>query len=372
MRNWSFARYASIALGVGLLAGCSAAGTQSSVGGGSVVPPAAHGQQLSKIIALTNPKHLVPQGSHRVGGHSWMKYGAKGGQLLYVSNDGTDTVDVYSYPAGTMVGQVTGLEYPTGLCSDKKGNVYVTDFESGVVSEIGAGGTTVVNTLSVTGESLGCSVSKKGDLAVSIFAGSQDGYGAVVIFKGAKGSGNVVEAPNDGYFWAPTYDKKGNIFVECNYGSSSGPCEGPTVVELKNGASSFTGLTVSGATIDFPAAAELVGKSIGLGDQEPNGEYALGIYSAKLSGTTLNVSQTTIDTDSNCNSYGEEDALQWANVSKKPNGLQTKKVTATVAGNLFCDPSPVNMWPFPKGGNATQIVAPTGSNYYGYGATLTD
>jgi hypothetical protein len=360
MRNWSFARYASIALGVGLLAGCSAAGTQSSLPGGASVAPQAHHLSLSKLFALTNAHHVVPQSKGRVG-HSWMKQlpkGKGGSMLAYMSDDAYDTVDVFSYPSGSLVGQVAGFEDPAGLCTDKKGNVYATDLDTGTVSEIGAGGTTIVNTWSTSGEAIGCSVDKKGDLAVSDFYNDTAETGAVVIFAGGGSKGTTVAAP--GYVWGPGFDKKGDIYVECAYGNS--PCSSPAAIYLKKGGNSFS--AVSGLTIGFGAQVEAMGnKAMGFGDQEPGGQYAFGIYAAKVKGANAKVSSTNIYTD-NCNgSY--TDVVDWGNV------MSGKKVTAVVGGNLFCDPSPVNTWNFPGNGLPSSSFTGLPDGYYGYGTAIT-
>src|ERR1700735_3197529 len=64
-------------------------------------------------------------------GHSWMAPDAKKQtSLLYVSNDGTATVTVYTYLDGgglVLVGTLTGFTKPAGMCTDRAGDVWVTD-----------------------------------------------------------------------------------------------------------------------------------------------------------------------------------------------------------------------------------------------------
>jgi hypothetical protein len=362
MKTWSFARYASIALGIGLLAGCSAAGTQSSVGGGSVVPSASHVKgDVSHIFALTNAHHAIPEHKGSIA-HSWMKHVPAGSQLLYESNIEYGTVDVYDYSTGSMVGQVAGFEYPYGECSDKKGDVFVTDFDTGTTSEIAAGTTTVTQTFTTGGYEIGCSVSKKGDLAVTMFYGDPNqssGYGGVTVFKKANPS-NGTDYPGPAYDWPAGYDKKGNLIVECNYAS---PCSSASVYYLKKAKGSWKPLTLKGATIGFSSSVENMGKVIGVGDQEPGGAYAFGIYSSKLSGTTLNVTNTTVNTGGSCSSY--TDVVQWANLTSKPNGLQYKQTpSATIGANIDCFPSPIDTWAFPAGGPPSSEIMTSGYDYY--------
>jgi hypothetical protein len=77
---------------------------------------------------------------------------------------------VFAYPGkGKLLGEATGFEAPSGPCSDKKGDVYVTDFNAGTITEFAYGSTTPMRTLSdTTGSPDGCSVNPKtGDLAVT-------------------------------------------------------------------------------------------------------------------------------------------------------------------------------------------------------------
>lgn len=361
MKISSLARYGlGLAAGLAFLAGCSAAGTSPSLGSGSSMVPPAGRSEASKMFAMTNVMH---QGLGTVKGtirHSWMKHVPAGTLLLYASDDSYLTVDVYDYPSGTLVGQATGFGDPFGLCSDKKGNVYVADYTSGNAYEIGAGTTTIINSWSVGGSPIGCDVSAKGDLAVSDFYGSTgpSGSGSVTIFKGGGATGT--NYPGPAYDWAPGYDKKGNLFVECNYVS---PCTSPSVYELPAGGSSFTPITVSGATIDFAAAVEDEGKKgIGLGDQEPNGQFALGIHTGKLSGSTFTVTNSAVDTGTCNGAY--MDAESWANLSKKPNGLQVKKTPKDdVAANLFCSTYPISEFAFPAGGSPVSTFNAYNSAY---------
>src|SRR5579863_7521909 len=251
MKISSLARYGlGLAAGLAFLAGCSAAGTSPSLGSGSSVMPSASRSNASKLFAMTNVLH---RGLGSVKGHishSWMKHVPGGTVLLYASDDSYLTVDVYDYPSGTLVGQATGFGDPFGLCSDKHGNVYVADYTSGKAYEIQAGTTTVINSWTVGGDPIGCDVSAKGDLAVSDFYGSSgpSGSGSVTIFKGGGATGTNYAGP--AYDWAPGYDKKGNLFVECAYLS---PCTSPSLYELPAGGSSFQAITLSGASIGFAA-----------------------------------------------------------------------------------------------------------------------
>ena len=63
------------------------------------------------------------------------------GALLYVSDVGTFTVHVYTYPALKAAGTLTGFDEPQGLCADSAGNVWVTNTNVYEMREYAHGGT---------------------------------------------------------------------------------------------------------------------------------------------------------------------------------------------------------------------------------------
>jgi hypothetical protein len=124
-------------------------------------------------------------------------------------------------------------------------------------------------------------------------------------------------------------------------------------------------VTFSGATIEFPGAVESNGKSMEFGDQEPDGKYTGGIYSATCSGTTCTVTKITTLTG-DCDGT-DTDFVQWAEYSKHPNGQDIKGgVTEVVAGNLFCDDAGLGIWKFPSGKYVGEMNGPE----YAYGQTI--
>ena len=64
--------------------------------------------------------------------------------LLYVSNQGTGNVTVYTYLNGgglVLVGTLTGFSRPTGMCTDNLGNVWILDYGTRKIFEYAHGGT---------------------------------------------------------------------------------------------------------------------------------------------------------------------------------------------------------------------------------------
>ncbi len=369
MKISSLARYAfGIAAGAALLAGCSAAGTQSSLAG---APPAsamaAGGHHLSpqilKHFAMTRASHQTPPAARAAHIKSWMKHVPHGTPLLYVSDDGyyPAVVDVFNYSTGAMVGQASMpntayLLY--NLCSDKHGNVYVPDFDTGYVYEIQHATTTVINQWNSNGEPIGCSVNGAGDLAVTNFYdfGNASGVGSVIVYAGGGPTGT--DYPGPGYLWPAGYDKTGSTLVaEGNY---AGSCTSPCLAKMTGGTWSVLSYN---QTIYFPAAVELMGKKWGVGDQEGGGAFDTDIYATTISGGSATNTNTTTLTDT-CYSY-YTDVVGWANVSKKPNGVQHKKVKGVAGANLWC--GDLAKWKFPAGGNPTGNVSGAA---FAYGATL--
>ncbi|MGA8795664.1 MAG: hypothetical protein WB526_01185 [Candidatus Cybelea sp.] len=153
---------------------------------------------------------------HADRGKSWMLPEAKSKDLLYVST--SDSVYVFSYPKGTLVGTLTGFDYPRGLCSDRLGNVWVanasTESGEGYLVEYAHGGMTPIATLSDTGESpVACSIDPSTGNLAAANCPDRDCASTVAIY--ARAQGTPTQIPT-GPVWGPfeiTYDNSGNIFV---------------------------------------------------------------------------------------------------------------------------------------------------------------
>jgi hypothetical protein len=357
MKVFSLARYAAgIALGVALLAGCSANGTTPSVGGQSVAPMGAHGghsiQDLNKMFAMTNAKHMAPGVQHPLAKSWHIKPPPGTSGTTWNSDIDYASVDEIAYPSGTLVGQVAGFSYPYGLCSDTSGNVYVADFSFEELFEISGG--SVVNSWSTGGESIGCSVANNGDVSVTNFY-----PGGVKIVAGPDAGASY---PGPGYDWPAGFDKSGNLYVECNYQS---PCSSPGLYKLVSGSWQHENFNQA---INFPAAVQQYGKKyMGVADQAYPGNLT-GIWLTKFSGSTASASKAVVMGSTGCSTY-MDDSSSWGEVGKKPNGLGPKKVKGLVAPNLWCFPSPVNTYG-KKGGTPTNqwVVL---SSQYDYGTTFT-
>jgi hypothetical protein len=177
-------------------------------------------------------------------GHSWMARSAKALNLLYISDVPARDVDVFSYPAGRLLGKLTGFEIPNGECVDKTGDVFVTDGELLEIREYAHGGTRPLATLSDPGAAEDCSIDPMtGDLAVanSTSPRTPSGQGDIAIYKDAKGTPKTYANPDLFAAEFCAYDGSGNLFV-----SGRNYSDGPIYTELPKGTRTFRNIRLRG------------------------------------------------------------------------------------------------------------------------------
>jgi hypothetical protein len=269
-----------------ILAGCTAGGAQSGFAppapAQSPAPASVGSPALVNVLtpALPGKAALSVQPDHR---RSWMSPDSKKQTLLYVSDQKTDDVYVYSYPAGKLVGTLTGFATPYGQCTDKSGDVFITQFEASEVSEYAHGGTNPIKTLDVPSGQypMGCSIDPKtGNLAVATYVTGSD-PGGISIFHHAAGTPKEYKAPNMYYYYPPAYDDRGNLFVEVE-GNSSG---GTSLDELPRDGSKLKALYLN-VTIHFPGGVAWDGTNLDLDDQLYISSGGSGIYQIQVQGST--------------------------------------------------------------------------------------
>ena len=113
--------------------------------------------------------------------------------LLYVSDIGTNEVDVYPYPSGSLVGKLSGFGSVAGLCANKAGDVFVVD-EAGPVQMFAHGGTSPIRKLTTTGAPYGCAVDPTtGNLALTNLSSYL--YGTIAIYPKANGTPSSTRIP---------------------------------------------------------------------------------------------------------------------------------------------------------------------------------
>ncbi len=195
-----------LCLGVSWLAGCG--GSQPGL-----MPAGAAPEPASPRLAWPATSMIARPD----GGRSWMTPDAKKRDLLYVSDDTTFDVYVFSYPKGKLVGTLTGFSAPGGLCADGRGDVFVPNVFTSTIEEFAHGGTSPIATLGEAPHSFpnSCDVSRTtGDLAVGDNASGVDGEGRgrIAIYRGAAGTPLFHRAMFHPYSCG--YDSEGNLFVD--------------------------------------------------------------------------------------------------------------------------------------------------------------
>jgi hypothetical protein len=261
---------------------------------------------------------------------SWMSPEATSDDLLYVSDYGAGTVDVYSYPKGTLVGTLTGFDLPKGECADTAGDIFVTNSGAAQILEYAHGGTRPIASLPDPGQSVeSCSVDlKTGNLAAANFAGPSISQGSVSIYKHARGNPRVYYDLSIYYMYFCGYDDQGNLFVD---GVTT---QGQFVfAELPKGSSLFTSIFLQ-HPMYTPGNIQWDGKHVAIGDQGLGGHES-EIYETE--GTTGKVLHTT-PLDGSC-----DVAQFWIEGT-------------SLIGPQYCNGA-VSFWKYPAGGSAIQTIA---------------
>lgn len=338
---------APLVAGVFVLAGCGgnltdslAAPASTSASSLSRAGSPAQLQVLGKTFALESPAKLVS--NHR---GSWMARGAASATLLYVADEATGDVDVYSYPKGQRVGTLTGFNTPSGLCSDKTGDVYVLNGGGFTIDVFAHGGTSPIRTLSLPGyPELNCSVNPRtGDLALGTFDGSCAECAAfIAIFPGGQGLPTTYQPSGQIGIPGCGYDNAGNLY--CDAYSKIG--RKFLLFELPKKSTTVETIAVSG-TLPKAGPVQWDGQNLAVGSGASSTIDQIAVTGS--SGSV--VGSTTL--------YGAGWVWQFW-ITKRG----TRIVVPTYAGTSAAE---VGYWGYPAGGSATKAI--TGF-YQPDGATL--
>jgi hypothetical protein len=270
---------------------------------------------------------------------SWMAREAVSDDLLYVSDD-SGRVLVFSYPAGKLVGTLTGFDGPSGLCSDSKGDVFVTNTGVEEIVEYRHGAKKPLQTLTEFGYFPdGCAVDpSSGDLAVANYAKSPSiGPGSIAIYKRAKGTPANYTDPTFGEYFFCSYDDKGGLYVDgVNAGTTASE-----FAELPDRAKSFRNIKLE-QSIGYPGAVQWDGKEIALEDTSTD-----ILYRIRVRGSTGTVVGTTRF------KHARSDLI----------------VQFTIAGHTIVVPfgslrraaRSIGFWSYPAGGTPTKVIGNLGA-----------
>jgi hypothetical protein len=270
-----------------------AAATLTGCGGGVYQAPSGPSQYAFDVRSL-EPGSAGHPSSHRNRAHSWMKPGAGQSALLYVSSEMTYDVNVFSYPQGKREGVLTGFDYPQGLCSDPKGDVFIPNDMHGDVIEYAHGGTNPIATIEDSGQSpVSCSFDPtSGTLAVANVTDKSAGPGSVSIYPNATGSPQVVSDPAIYLIYECGFDDKGNLFIDglTNFPSGGGVFQ---FAELPKGSSTFKNISL-GKKIKVPGGVQWDGSFMDVGDAKTGAIYRTNGGDGKVE-STIKLAGTNYD-----------------------------------------------------------------------------
>ncbi|MGA7201282.1 MAG: hypothetical protein WBX26_05585 [Candidatus Cybelea sp.] len=287
-------RFVLLAIAI-TFAGCSVPAGQSP----APFVQSSRSQAQAQLFSFLHRMKRAP--SRRDRRASWMAPAAKSQTLLYVSDGGADEVLIYSYHAGKMVGKLTHLQDPAGVCSDPTGNVWVVNSASLTILQYAHGATKSKATLDDSGSAnpLGCSVDPRtGDLAVTNL-GTASGGGNLAIYTAAQGSATTYTDPDLMYVYFCGYDDRGNLFVDGLDGTYQF-----VLAELPSGGETLQTIGLSGS-VGFPGGVAWDGKYIAIGDQYYQNKHTAAIFQYSVSGSAGTLVGTTV-LSATC------DALQFA------------------------------------------------------------
>jgi hypothetical protein len=269
-----------------LLAGCAAGGSPSKGDTPGTLPGAASVQRAARFGAFNMlTARVVAKPVHPSAGGSWPAISERGARI-FVSDAADETINFYGYKSLKLIGMITGLSEPQGMCDHKK-TVWVANTGGSDLIHYSAAGK-VIGTLPDAGEyPVSCALDRQGDLAAANIISTNSGPGSVSIWKHATGNPTNYPLPDGGRAYFTAYDARGNLYVDGS--SESGAF---VLYELPKGGSTFVPLTVDGATINFPGGLQYAYNALVIGDQGGSSGHSI-VYQTHVSGKTATVVGTT-------------------------------------------------------------------------------
>lgn len=280
---------------------------------------------------------------------SWMSPEAQHENLLYVSNLGNSTVSVYTVARRKLVGMLTGLGDPYGLCTDAQGDVWVVLWGPSKIVKFAHAGTQILKTLDdPEGNPYDCSVDPTtGNLAVTNW--NYGGYwlqGNAAVYTGASGKPHLYNGQYFWYFYGCAYDDHGNLYAD----GLSSYLDGFFVVGvLPKGGTSFTDLYLKPHLHPtILAGLQWDGKHVVVGDGTAVWEYRVtgGIHAKAVGYTPLN---------------------PWRTVSQF--SVSAHNPHSIFASN-YGDPGSVHYWSYPSGGQSSRKISDALDAPYGITISL--
>ncbi len=317
---------------VALLAGCGGGMSPAQVGatGQSTVAQLRHMGRAGAAYAFQLAGANVAR--------SWMAPDAKRSEsLLYVADQGANDVEVYSYPGGRLKGTLTGFQTPSGVCSNKAGDVFILNGNGTTVEVYKHGGSSPIRTLNLPGyPELNCSVDPTtGNLALGVLGGTCGD--CFVVFPAGSGTATVYTPSGQTGLPGCGYDKNGNLFCDA-YGHS----DAFALYELPKGSSAVKAIPVSGASGWVAGPMQWDGTDLAVG-----GSAGPTLYQIQLSGSTGSVVGST--------SLSGAGAV-WQFWITNNLGSKKHKGLRVIAPTFINSVPTAGYWNYPAGGTATKMI----------------
>jgi hypothetical protein len=221
-------------------------------------------------------------------------------KLLFVSDTSTDNVYIYQLPKLALEGTLTGFKRPEGMCTDKDGNVWITDTSASTITEFSHTGDKLATVSDPYGQPYSCAFDPTtGNMAVPNWNGPSS-LGNLAIFPAGSSQPSVITVPNQQTYLYAGYDPKGNLYFdgESEYFDY-------TLFECPKGSSSCFQLTLN-ASMSFPGLVQWYkrGNYLAVGNDgcSPTGACIYHVNVAGSSGTV--VGTTDLETYANGKACG--------------------------------------------------------------------
>ncbi len=311
-------RYALSCAATVMLAGCG--GSQPPVGAPDAMP------QTSAIA------------THADRGKSWMLREARIDDLLYVTT--LEGVKIYSYPRGKHVGTLKAFVYDnSGICSDKKGNVFIS-YEDTVV-EYKHGGKKPIKTLTQQGyEAYSCaSDAATGNLAVTWIARQGSEFvGYLAVYQNASGTPTIYSLSGMVPEYC-SYDDKGNLFCNgsTNYGDEF------LFAELPKGRTALESVSLNHSFGYCCGGVQWDGKYVTVTSGDPSDN---SIYGFTISGSSGTLKRTVALV---------EDPSEY--VSGGTYIIGKRVIQSNIAVSHYLPYGEVNYYEYPQGGSSTKDIS---------------
>jgi|SRR5580700_2226465 hypothetical protein len=267
---------------------------------------------------------------------SWISPDSVKGDLLYVSDASSGEVYVFSYPAGRHVGTLTGFALPQSLCSDRSGNVFITDPDGRVgIAEYAHGGTKRINSLRDRYYPIACSVDPTtGSLAVANQSGS------VSIYTNAAGRPEIYSTVFIPDFAA--YDDSGDLFVTNTRSFAI------RIAELAKGSKAFATIGYRGQNNGEAAGLQWIGNHLAVGSGNTDAHRCCArIFDFVIKGSSGKRIATTRANGAMYNFFVEGQTAILTTLSHR-----------------------VDFYEFPSGGSATKTIREPGRESFGVVVSL--